>query len=41
MNGTKKMSKSSNVLITGGMGFIGSNIAKILIKKKLHRSAYC
>lgn len=35
MNGTKKMSKSSNVLITGGMGFIGSNIAKILIKKKI------
>ena len=35
MNGTKKMSKNNIVLITGGLGFIGSNIAKILIKKKI------
>ena len=32
MSGIKKMSKYKNVLITGGLGFIGSNIAKILIK---------
>jgi len=35
MSGTKKMSKNNNILITGGLGFIGSNIAKILIKKKI------
>ena len=35
MGGIKKMSKNSNVLITGGLGFIGSNIAKILIKERI------
>ena len=27
-------SKKNNYLITGGLGFIGSNIAKLLIKRK-------
>ena len=29
------MSKNNKVLITGGLGFIGSHLAKIIIKKKI------
>ena len=29
------MSKKNNILITGGIGFIGSNLAKIILKKKI------
>ena len=34
------MSKKNNILITGGLGFIGSNLAKIILKKKLHQNAF-
>ncbi len=29
------MSKNNNILITGGLGFIGSNLTKLLLKKKI------
>ena len=29
------MPRKYNYLITGGLGFIGSNIAKLIIKKKI------
>lgn len=35
MNGIKKMSKNDKILITGGLGFIGSHLAKIIIEKKI------
>ena len=32
--------KKKNILITGGTGFIGSNLAKMLIKKKFNIKIY-
>ena len=34
------MPRKVNYLITGGLGFIGSNIAKLLIKKKIYQSVF-